>query len=90
MIKKHLLWSNSFLRTIGESIYQSIESQQIDIYKSLFNFLIERIQAEVGPIQHLVATGGLGSLITKHSARVTKYEPYLTLHGMRIIAELNQ
>jgi type III pantothenate kinase len=75
---------------IGKNTVGAMQSGAVIGYVAMVDGLIDRVQAEVGKIPHLVATGGLGSLITKHSARVTKYEPHLTLHGMRIIASLNQ
>lgn len=75
---------------IGRNTVGAMQSGAVIGYVAMVDGLIERIQAEVGPIPHLVATGGLGSLVTKHSARLKKYEPHLTLHGMRIIADLNR
>ena len=74
---------------IGKNTVGAMQSGAVIGYVAMVDGLIDRVLEEVGPINHLVATGGLGSLITKHSARVTEYEPHLTLHGMRIIASLN-
>ena len=38
----------------------------------------------------MVATGGLASMIAEHSETIEKVEPDLTLHGLRIIHDLNQ
>ena len=38
---------------------------------------------------HVIATGGLASLVIDHSSRVTRYEPELTLLGLRLIFERN-
>ena len=37
----------------------------------------------------MVATGGLAELIIPHSDTIQHYEPWLTLHGLRIIFERN-
>jgi pantothenate kinase type III len=52
--------------------------------------LIGGIEQEVGPLSHIVATGGLGELFTKHSHRIGAYDPHLTLRGMKIVADLNR
>jgi len=75
---------------IGKNTVSAMQSGAVIGYVAMVDGLIDRIQAEVGPIPHLVATGGLGGLITKHSSRLTNYDPILTLQGMRLIANLNQ
>jgi type III pantothenate kinase len=37
----------------------------------------------------VVATGGLSSLIAPHSDTIEHVEPWLTLHGLRIVYERN-
>jgi type III pantothenate kinase len=37
----------------------------------------------------VVSTGGLSALITPLSATIEHHEPFLTLHGLRIIYEKN-
>jgi len=74
---------------VGKSTVSAMQSGAVVGYMCLVDGLIDRIMAEVGPIQHLVSTGGLGQLFTEHSQRLSSYEPHLTLKGMRIIAGLN-
>jgi type III pantothenate kinase len=50
--------------------------------------LCRRIQAEVGPCT-VVATGGLSGLITPLSETIQHEEPWLTLHGLRLVFEKN-
>ena len=37
----------------------------------------------------MIATGGLATLVIDHSETVTRYEPDLTLLGLRLIFERN-
>ena len=37
----------------------------------------------------VIATGGLASLVIEHGETVTRYEPDLTLLGLRLIYERN-
>jgi type III pantothenate kinase len=43
---------------------------------------------ELGP-STVVATGGLSALIAPHSDTIEHVEPWLTLHGLRIVYERN-
>ena len=81
-----LAWPNS---VVGKNTVSAMQSGAVVGYMCLVDGLIDRIVAEVGPIQHFVATGGLGRLFTEHSKRLTTFDPHLTLKGMRIIAGLN-
>ena len=50
--------------------------------------LCTRIQAELGPCT-VVSTGGLADLITPLSSQIQHTEPWLTLHGLRLVYEKN-
>ena len=50
--------------------------------------LCARIEAELGECT-IVSTGGLSSVITPLSDRIKNYDPWLTLHGLRVIHEKN-
>ena len=45
-------------------------------------------QAELGECT-VVSTGGLADLITPFSQRIEHSEPWLTLHGLRLVYEKN-
>jgi type III pantothenate kinase len=51
--------------------------------------LCRRFQEELGPTA-VVATGGLGELISPYSECVEHYDPWLTLHGLRLIYDRNR
>ena len=81
-----LVWPQS---VIGKSTVQAMQSGALVGYVAMVDGLIDEIVKETGPLSHIVATGGLGEIITKHSRRIKTFDPHLTLKGMRIIAALN-
>jgi type III pantothenate kinase len=81
-----MAWPKS---VIGKSTVSAMQSGTVVGYVCMVDGLIDRIIAETGPIEHVVATGGLGRLYSEHSARIGKYEPHLTMLGLRIIARMN-
>jgi type III pantothenate kinase len=51
--------------------------------------MCSRIAAELDADPTVVATGGLSGLIGTLSIAITHLEPWLTLHGLRLIFEKN-
>jgi type III pantothenate kinase len=74
---------------IGRSTAESIQSGVLFGYAAQVDGMCERIMAEIGAAT-VVATGGLAPLIAPHTRSVEHVEPWLTLHGLRIIFERNQ
>jgi type III pantothenate kinase len=56
--------------------------------------MVRRLSAALAPADpesvQVIATGGLATLVIDHSETVTRYEPDLTLIGLRLIYERNQ
>jgi type III pantothenate kinase len=52
--------------------------------------MCERIRNELDADATVVATGGLSGLIGPLSTSISHVEPWLTLHGLRLIFEKNQ
>ena len=73
---------------VGRSTVESIQAGVLYGFAAQVDGLTERILAEVGPAT-VVATGGLAGLIVPHTRRVQCVEPWLTLHGLRIVHERN-
>ena len=73
---------------IGKSTVESIQSGVIYGYAGLVDGLCRRIVDELGEAR-IVATGGLAALIRPLSEMIGSYEPWLTLHGLRLIFERN-
>ena len=75
---------------IGRSTVESMQSGVIYGYTGLVDSMVTRIQDELNQKAAVVSTGGLSGLITPLSSTITHHEPWLTLHGLRLIYEKNQ
>ncbi|MHB1487873.1 MAG: type III pantothenate kinase [Acidimicrobiales bacterium] len=73
---------------VGKSTVESIQSGAIYGYSGLVDGLCRRMNDEMGPCT-VVATGGLSGLIAPYSSSISHIEPWLTLHGLRLIFERN-
>lgn len=74
-------------RAIGRSTAESIQSGTVFGYAALVDGLCRRIVAELGGEPAVVATGGLAPLVADHCETLTGHEPWLTLHGLRLVFE---
>ena len=73
---------------VGRNTHESIQSGVIFGTASLVDGMVERIEHEIGPAT-VIATGGYAELIAPHTRSVEHHEPWLTLHGLRIVHEKN-
>ena len=74
---------------IGRSTVESMQSGAVYGYTAVVDGMVERFQDELGGDAEVVATGGLSGLIAPLATTVDHLEPWLTLHGLRLIHELN-
>lgn len=74
---------------IGKTTVESIQSGVIYGYASLVDGMCDRIEEQVGEAT-IVATGGLADLIAPISESISSVEPWLTLHGLRLVWEKQQ
>jgi type III pantothenate kinase len=74
---------------IGRNTVHSIQSGVVFGYIGLVNALIGRMRTELGGQAYAIATGGLARVIAPLTDQFTAIEPWLTLDGLRIIAERN-
>ena len=74
---------------IGRSTVESMQSGAIYGYTSLVDGMVRRFEDELGEAATVVATGGLSGLISPLSETIQHHEPWLTLHGLRLIFEKN-
>ncbi|RMD87224.1 MAG: type III pantothenate kinase [Candidatus Dadabacteria bacterium] len=81
-----LEWPKS---AVGKTTVTAMQSGAVIGYVGLVDGLIRKIIEEKGEISHIIATGGNGEMMAKHSALITSYDPTLTLHGLRILYEMN-
>jgi type III pantothenate kinase len=75
---------------IGRNTPHSIQSGLLFGYVGLVEGMVARFKAELGPGTRVVATGGLAELIARETDVIDVVDPWLTLHGLRIVYELNR
>ena len=73
---------------IGRSTVESIQAGVLSGFAAQVDGVVERILDELGEAT-VIATGGLAGLIAPHTKHVQHVEPWLTLHGLRIVHERN-
>jgi type III pantothenate kinase len=73
---------------IGRNTMESVQSGVVYGYASLIDGMVDRIKDEIGDAA-VIATGGLANLIAHHTRSVEHHEPWLTLHGLRLVYERN-
>jgi type III pantothenate kinase len=74
---------------IGKNTVESIQSGAVYGFAAQVDGIAERMQLEIGDAT-VVATGGLAGLIAPFSSSIQFHEPWLTLHGLRLIFEKNR
>jgi type III pantothenate kinase len=74
---------------IGKNTIESIQSGALYGFAAQVDGLATRMMKELGEAT-VVATGGLAVLIAPFCSTVTETEPWLTLHGLRLIFEKNR
>ena len=74
---------------IGKNTAESIQSGAIYGFAAQIDGLCTLMQHETGEA-NVVATGGLAALIAPYSRSIQYHEPWLTLHGLRLIFEKNR
>jgi len=73
---------------LGKSTVESIQSGAVFGFSAQVDGLCDRIQDEIGECT-IISTGGLAGLIHPLSKRIQHDEPWLTLHGLRLVYEKN-
>ena len=76
-------------RVLGRNTPHALQSGAIHGSAALVDGLCDRLEAELGFPCKVIATGGLATVIAKHSKRIESVEPDLTLDGLRLLHERN-
>jgi len=78
---------------IGKNTVESLQSGILYGFAGQVDGMVRRLSLALAPKDpdsvHVIATGGLATLVVDHSETVTHYEPDLTLLGLRLIFERN-
>ncbi|ADG04879.1 type III pantothenate kinase [Kyrpidia spormannii] len=75
---------------LGRNTIDMMQSGVIYGFVGQVDGLVTRIRRELGLPFRVIATGGLAELISSESETIEEVNPYLTLHGLRIIWERNR
>jgi type III pantothenate kinase len=78
---------------IGKSTVEALQSGVVYGFAGQVDGLVRRLSKALYPQDtdavQVIATGGLATLVIEHCETVTRYEPDLTLLGLRLIYERN-
>jgi type III pantothenate kinase len=75
---------------IGRNTPHSIQSGLLFGYVGLVEGMVARFKEELGADTHVVGTGGLAPVIARETDVIDVIDPWLTLHGLRIVYDLNR
>jgi type III pantothenate kinase len=76
-------------RVIGKNTVECLQSGVVYGFAGQVDGIVRGIIGETGPVQAVIATGGLASVVLAECRTVTHHEPMLTLIGLRHIFERN-
>ncbi len=74
---------------IGKTTVGAVQSGIMFGTAALVDGLVERVTEELGGDVEVIATGGLAPLIIEHCRSIERFDPMLTLNGLRLIFERN-
>ena len=75
---------------VGTNTVVNMQSGIYYGYLSLVDGILARITKEVGPLQKIIATGGLATLFQEESEYINEIDAELTLKGLKLIYERNR
>jgi type III pantothenate kinase len=74
---------------IGKTTVAGLQSGLVYGFAGQVDGIVQRIRGELEAEAPAVATGGLADLVAPHSSTIERVDPFLTLEGLRLVAELN-
>jgi type III pantothenate kinase len=75
---------------IGRNTPHAMQSGLLFGYVGLVEGMVARFKEELGPNTRIIATGGLAEVVARETDVIDVIDPWLTLHGLRIVYELNR
>ncbi len=72
---------------VGKNTKDAVRSGLYWGFVSLVDGVIQRMRKETGGVDKVIATGGMGRLLSAGSAHITGYDEFLTLKGLRMLFE---
>jgi type III pantothenate kinase len=75
---------------IGKTTTAALQAGLVYGFAGQVDGIVERMRAELDPAAQVVATGGLAQLIAPHARTIEVVDPFLTLHGLRLVWERNR
>jgi type III pantothenate kinase len=75
---------------IGRNTIHAIQSGLLFGYVSLMEGMVARFRKELGDDMKVIATGGFSEIIAAETDIIDIIDPWLTLHGLRIIWHLQE
>ena len=76
-------------RALGRNTREAMQSGLVFGYVGLVRELIRRLRAELVPAARVIATGGHAAVIAPLVEEIDAVDPWLTLEGLRLIADRN-
>ena len=74
---------------IGKNTMHAVQSGLLYGYVGLIEGMVARFKEELGGQARVVGTGGWAELVARETSVFDVVDPDLTLHGLRLIYELN-
>jgi type III pantothenate kinase len=74
---------------IGRNTGESLQAGIVYGFAGQVDTIVRRMVAELGGRATVIATGGLASILIGVCETIQRHEPWLTLHGLRIIFDRN-
>ena len=75
---------------IGRTTVESIQAGAVFGFAGMVDGICRRMGSELGGEATVVATGGLAELLAPYTSNIHHVEPWLTLHGLRLVHARNQ
>ena len=76
-------------KIVGKNTKHAIQSGVFYGWLAIMEGFIDRFQSEYKPVKSVIVTGGVGEDFARKATKDVKYDPFLTLKGLKHIADTN-